>query len=77
MLLGGGRSKKGDQIDYTVGIVLQAKIGDYVDSGQPLLTIHANDDGKLASVQQRLLAAYEWSDQPVSPPPLIYQILPE
>jgi hypothetical protein len=28
-------------------------------------------------VQQRLLAAYEWSDQPVSPPPLIYQVLPE
>jgi len=77
MLLGGGRSKKGDQIDYTVGIVLQAKIGDYVHNGQPLLTIHANDEGKLASVQQRLLAAYEWSDQPVSPPPLIYQVLPE
>ena len=77
MLLGGGRSKKGDQIDHTVGIVLQAKIGDYVEDGQPLLTVHANDEGKLASVQQRLLAAYDWSSKPVSRPPLIYQVLPE
>jgi pyrimidine-nucleoside phosphorylase len=77
MLLGGGRSKKGDQIDHAVGIVLQGKIGDHVKKGQPLLTIHANDEGKLASVQQRLLAAYEWSDQPVTQPPLIYQVLPE
>ena len=77
MLLGGGRSKKGDAIDYSVGIVLQAKIGDYVNKGRSLLTIHANDEGKLASIQQRLLAAYEWSDQPVGEPPLIYQVLPE
>ena len=77
MLLGGGRSTKSDQIDHAVGIVLQAKIGNYVNKGQPLLTIHANDEGKLASVQQRLLAAYEWSDQPVTQPPLIYQVLPE
>ncbi len=77
MLLGGGRSKKGDQIDHSVGIVLQVKVGDYVNNGQPLLTIHANDEGKLASVQQRLPAAYEWSEQPVSPPPLIYQVLPD
>jgi len=77
MLLGGGRSKKGDDIDHSVGIVLRAKIGDYVNMGQLLLTIHANDEGKLASIQQRLLSAYEWSDQPVEQPPLIYQVLPE
>ncbi|MGD8626307.1 MAG: thymidine phosphorylase, partial [Anaerolineae bacterium] len=46
MLLGGGRAKKGDTVDHAVGIVLQAKIGDRVEKGQPLLTIHANDEGK-------------------------------
>jgi pyrimidine-nucleoside phosphorylase len=75
MLLGGGRSKKDDRIDHAVGIILHAKIGDRVEAGQPLMTIHANDEGKLAGAQQRLLAAYEWSDQPVSPPPLIYQVV--
>jgi pyrimidine-nucleoside phosphorylase len=75
MLLGGGRAKKGDKIDHAVGIVLQAKIGDQVVEGQPLLTIHANDEAKVAGAKQRLLAAYEWSDEPVDPPPLLHTIV--
>ena len=73
MLLGGGRAKKGDQIDHAVGITLHAKAGDRVIEGQPLLTIHANDEGKLAGARQRLLSAYEWSDEKVDPPPLLHQ----
>lgn len=76
MLLGGGRSKKGDRIDHAVGLVVEAKIGDHVRAGDTLMIIHANDEGKMAGAQQRLLAAYEWSGQPVSAPPLIYQALP-
>jgi pyrimidine-nucleoside phosphorylase len=76
MLLGGGRAKKGDVIDHAVGVVLQAKIGDEVQKGQPLLTVHANDEGKLAGAEQRLLAAYEWSDSPVDPPPLLHRTIP-
>ncbi|NLF11733.1 MAG: thymidine phosphorylase [Anaerolineaceae bacterium] len=75
MLLGGGRAKKGDSIDHAVGVVLHAKIGDRVEKDQPLLTLHANDEGKLAGAQQRLLAAYEWSDEPVDPPPLIHRVV--
>jgi pyrimidine-nucleoside phosphorylase len=75
MLLGGGRAKKGDSIDYAVGIVLQAKVGDWVERGQPLLTIHANDSAKLSGVRQHLLGAFDWSDEPVSAPPLIHRIL--
>ena len=73
MLLGGGRARKGDQIDHAVGITLHAKAGDRVVEGQPLLTIHANDEGKLAGARQRLLSAYEWSDEQVGPPPLLHQ----
>jgi thymidine phosphorylase len=75
MLLGGGRAKKGDRIDHAVGVVLQAKIGHHVVEDQPLLTIHADDEAKLAGASQRLLAAYEWSDEPVNPPDLIHQIV--
>lgn len=75
MLLGGGRAKKGDSIDHGVGIVLQAKIGDRVVEGQPLLTIHANDEAKLAGARQRLLSAYEWSDDETSPLPLLHLIV--
>jgi pyrimidine-nucleoside phosphorylase len=71
MLLGGGRAAKNDQIDHAVGVVLQAKIGDWVGADEPLLTIHANHEAKLSGAQQRLLGAFEWSDEPVTPPPLL------
>jgi pyrimidine-nucleoside phosphorylase len=75
MLLGGGRAKKDDEIDHAVGIVLHAKIGDWVQEGQPLLTIHASDEARLSGARQRLLAAYDWSDEPVAPPPLLHEII--
>ncbi len=75
MLLGGGRAKKGDHIDHAVGIILQAKTGDHVVAGQPLFTIHANDEAKLAGARQRLLSAYEWSEEMVGTPPLLHQIV--
>jgi len=74
-LLGAGRAKKGDSIDHAVGVVLQAKISDDVKHGEPLLTIHANDGDRLAQAQERLLAAYTWSEEPVQAPPLLYEII--
>jgi len=75
MLLGAGRAKKGDPIDHAVGVVLRAKIGDYVKRDEPLLTIHANDGNRLAHARERLLAAYTWSEEPVQAPPLVYEII--
>ncbi|MBC8264953.1 MAG: pyrimidine-nucleoside phosphorylase [Anaerolineales bacterium] len=75
-ILGGGRARKGDLIDHAVGIVLTKKIGDYVKRGEPLLTIHANnDEQKLTDAKQRLLDAYSWSDEPVERPLLVHEII--
>ncbi|MCC7355562.1 MAG: thymidine phosphorylase [Anaerolineae bacterium] len=73
--LGGGRAKKGDPIDYAVGVVLSAKVGDRVEKGQPLLVIHANDEARLREARARLLGAHTWSDEAVSPPRLIRRVL--
>lgn len=75
VLLGGGREKKGDPIDYAVGIVHHRKVGDRVERGEPLLTIYASDEGKLAQARRRLLSAIRWSDKPVTPPPHTYKII--
>lgn len=72
ILLGGGREHKGDPIDYTVGIVLKHKVGDKVKKGEVLFTIHANDKENLELARQKMLAAHQWSDQPVKPLPLYY-----
>jgi pyrimidine-nucleoside phosphorylase len=73
--LGAGRAKKGDSIDYAVGLIAHRKVGDAVSAGEPLFTIHANDEVKLASAEKRLLGAVEWSDAPVNPLPLFYGVI--
>jgi pyrimidine-nucleoside phosphorylase len=73
--LGGGRTKKGDPIDHGVGILVGPKVGDRVVEGQHLATILANDEARCAVAQERLIAAYSWSDIPLEPPPLVYKIV--
>ncbi len=73
--LGGGRTKKSDPIDYSVGIVHHAKVGDKVTQGDPLLTIHANSSDTLTAARERLLAAIDWSETAVTPPPHIRKII--
>ncbi len=75
VLLGGGREKKGDRIDFAVGIVLKHKVGDHVSRGEPLLTLHANDREKLEAAKSRLLAAYEFSDTTRKPLQLIHKVI--
>ena len=75
MQLGAGRFKKGEQIDHRTGFVLQAKIGDYRQVGDPLVEIHARSEAEAASVQDVLLSCYTWSDEPVAVGPLIYDTI--
>ncbi len=71
--LGGGREEKGQPIDHSVGVVVHHKVGDLVQKGAPLFTVHANDEGKLKEARERVLAAHTFSDEPVQPLPLFYR----
>jgi len=71
--LGAGRAKKGDPVDHAVGFVIHHKVGDKVEKGQPLFTIHANDEKLLAQSRETILAAHSWSDAPVPALPLFYE----
>ncbi len=70
--LGAGRAQKGDAIDHSVGFVIHHKVGDKLEAGQPLFSVHAADAAKLAAARERVLAAHHWSDTPVDPLPLFY-----
>jgi len=74
--LGGGRLRKGDAIDHSVGIVVHRKVGDQVAAGEPLFTIHAKDEESFRQAADRLLHACKWSNQSVHPLPLFYEIIP-
>jgi pyrimidine-nucleoside phosphorylase len=73
--LGGGRAKKSDSIDYAVGVIVHHKVGERVEAGQPLFTVHANDKALMAQACQQLLQAHAWSDSPVEPLPLFYGVI--
>jgi pyrimidine-nucleoside phosphorylase len=73
--LGGGRRKKGDAIDHSVGVVLHAKVGDQVTPGAPLCTIHANSAGLLTEARAILQSAYTFTQDSVAPLPLVHQII--
>jgi pyrimidine-nucleoside phosphorylase len=75
--LGGGRARKGEPIDPAVGVVLseKAKVGSYVEVGEPLMWIHAREGESLAAAKSRLQAAISFSDRPVEPPPWVHAVL--
>jgi pyrimidine-nucleoside phosphorylase len=78
LILGGAREKKGEPIDHAVGVVLHKKVGDWVEKGEPLMTIHANSRERLDEARLFLLGAYEFSDEPSQKPPLLHDlVLPE
>ena len=70
--LGAGRAKKGDPVDHAVGFIIHHKVGDKVEKGQPLFTIHANGEKLLEQARERVLAAHGWNDFPVPALPLFY-----
>ena len=66
LILGGGREKKTDTIDPSVGIYLYKKVGDKVCSGDTLAVLYYNDREKADAALSRLKAAYHTGSEKVS-----------
>ena len=60
--LGAGRMKKEDDIDFSVGIVLNKKVGEYVKKGDTLFTVFANDEEKAGFVENKGLEIIKIGD---------------
>lgn len=73
--MGAGRQAKGDKIDHAVGIVVHHKVGDWVEAGEPLFTLHARDAKSLAEAKERVSAAHGFSKKKIAPLPLFYGVV--
>lgn len=73
--LGGGRQRKEDRIDPAVGLELQARIGDQLAAGAPLLVIHAASDADAERAAQELAPAFQFADAPPAVPPLVAETI--
>ena len=75
MHLGGGRATKESAIDLSVGLVLHKKVGDRVEQGESLGTIHASTMDKAQEAAELLRACCSFSDEPVQRPAFIKAII--
>src|SRR5262249_34518657 len=76
VILGGGREKKEDPVDPTVGIIFHKKIADRVAAGEALCTIHYTAESKAQRAQQMILNSYAISDAPPAErPPIVRGVI--
>jgi pyrimidine-nucleoside phosphorylase/thymidine phosphorylase len=76
VILGGGRERKEDSVDPLVGIVLHKKVGDRVESGEPLATIYYNAEARAERARQLIAGACEIADAPLAAQrPLVHKIV--
>ncbi len=73
--LGAGRIQKEDIIDKNVGIVFNKKIGDYVEKGEKLATIYANDEEKGLNAVKHIKEVYKYADEEVGIPQMILDVI--
>ncbi|MDI0274330.1 pyrimidine-nucleoside phosphorylase [Bacillus safensis] len=75
MILGAGRATKEDDIDLSVGIMLNKKVGDRVEKGDSLVTLHANRED-VANVIEKIYDNIRIADH-ADAPTLIHTVITE
>jgi pyrimidine-nucleoside phosphorylase len=75
-MLGGGREKKEDKIDHAVGLEFHKRIRERVEKNEKLVTIHYNNDAKLAEAKNLIASSYVIGDRALGEErPLVRRII--
>ena len=61
--MGAGRTKVDDELDYSVGFVLNVRIGDRVEADTPLCTLHARSEEDAEKAESAIRAAITIGDE--------------
>lgn len=75
VILGAGREKKEDAIDYSAGIIVGKKTGDAVRKGQAIACLYTNDPAAAEPAAQRYLDALTIGAEPPEKTDLIFDII--
>lgn len=73
--LGAGREYKEQEIDYSAGVTLLKKTGDFVEIGDVVAILHTNREEVISEASKRYLDSLEFSNEPVEKPKLIYEVI--
>jgi len=75
VILGAGRMKKDEKIDYSAGIVINKKTGDKVSKGDTLCTLYTNDENAIEQAKKRYLSSLTFGQNKKEAEPLVYQVI--
>ena len=75
MALGAGRESFDDEIDLGVGLILKKRLGERIETGEPLAELHVNDMSRLERAKALLLGAISICDEQPAPQPLIHDLI--
>ena len=73
--MGAGRMAKEDVIDPAVGFVMEKRIGDFVQKGDVICTLHARTEASARETAPRILSALAFSPQPAPRARLLYALV--
>ena len=75
VLLGAGRSRKEDALDYGAGIVLKKKYGEAVLAGETIAVLYASEKELLSPAAEKFLSACTVQRERPKEEPLIYELV--
>jgi pyrimidine-nucleoside phosphorylase len=76
VILGGGRERKEDSVDPSVGFILHKKVGDRVETGEPVFTVHYNSQERATRAKALLEASFQIGHAPPAQlRPLIHRVI--
>ena len=73
VILGAGREKKEDSIDFSAGIIINKKTGNKIKKGDIIATLYTNNKNSLLSAKEKFLSAIEFNNEQPAEIPLIYE----
>jgi pyrimidine-nucleoside phosphorylase len=73
--LGAGRMAMTDKIDPRAGLIVHKHIGDHVEEGEPLVTLHSGQQKSLETLAPKIGKRFHISGKKISKPPVVYEIL--
>jgi pyrimidine-nucleoside phosphorylase len=72
---GAGRHKKEDAIAYGSGFIFHANVGDRIEKGQRLVTVHSDRPEQTPAVLERLGKAIQIGPRPVARPKMVLHLV--
>lgn len=75
IIIGGGRTKVEDKIDYAVGYACEKKIGDKISCGENLGVLFCRDENQAEKIREKMQSAYHITEEKTAPSKLVREVI--